>query len=191
MPESVLSLSFTQTGYYPILFNELSDCLSIKGAVLMDYASRQAGFKLMEETIGLFNIKIVSNEYKETPGYQDTINSFYKIVFKVEEDEPEIYAMGILFCLALMSFTDAAPRVVSENYCLPGEDWNLGYFVDGLKYKYGAICYSSDYLCGRMMKIDIIFDKNGKVTLTTRNRGKSADKWLAFLQGKKHLQKLK
>ena len=190
MSESVLSLSLTQKGYYPILFNELSDS-SIKGAKSMDYASRQAGFKLMEGTIGLFNMKIVSNEYEEIPGYVDTVNSFHKIVFKVEEDEPEIYAMGILFCLAMMSFVDAASRGVSGNYFIPDEDWSLGYFVDGLKYKYGPICYSSDYVSGRMMKTDIIFDKDGKVTLTTRNRGKSADKWLTFLQGKKHLQKVK
>jgi len=157
----------------------------------MDYASRQAGFKLMEETIGLFNMKIISNEYKETPGYEDTVNSFHKIVFKVEEDEPEIYAVGILFCLAMMSFADAAPRGISENYFIPDEDWSLGYFVDGLEYKYGSICYSADYLSGRMMKTDVIFDKDGKVTLTTRNRGKSADKWLTFLRGKKHLQKVK
>jgi len=190
MSESVLSLSLTQKGYYPILFNELSDS-SITGAMSMDYASRQAGFKLMEGTIGLFNMKIVSNEYEETPGHEDTVNSFHKIVFKVEEDEPEIYGIGILFCLAMMSFVDAASRGVSENYFIPDEDWSLGYFVDGLKYKYGSICYSSDYLSGRMMKTDIIFDKDGKVTLTTRNRGKSADKWLTFLQGKKHLQKVK
>jgi len=157
----------------------------------MDYASRQTGLKLMEETIGLFNMKIVSNEYKETPGYEDTVNSFHKIVFKVEEDEPEIYAIGILFCLAMMSFVDAAPRGISENYFIPDEDWYLEYFVKGLEYKYGSICYSSDYLSGRMMKTDVIFDKDGKVTLTTRNRGKSADKWLTFLQGKKHLRKVK
>jgi len=190
MSESVLALSLTQKGYYPILFDELSD-KSIIGAKSMDYTSRQSGFKLMEETIGLFNMKIASNKYEETPGYEDTVNSFQKIVFKVEEDEPEIYAIGILFCLAMMSFIDAASRGISENYFIPDEEWSLGYFVDGLKYKYNSICYSSDYLSGRMMKTDAIFDKDGKVTLTTRNRGKSADKWLTFLQGKKHLQEVK
>ena len=157
----------------------------------MDDVSLQAVVRLMEGTIGLFNMKIVSNEYEETPGYEDTVNSFHKIIFKVEEEEPEIYATGILFCLALMSFADAAPRGISKDYFIPDEDWSLGYFVDGLKYQYSSICYSSDYLSGRMMKTDVIFDKDGKVTLTTRNRGKSANKWLTFLQGKKHLQKVK
>ena len=156
----------------------------------MDDVSRQAGFKLIEETIGLFSMKIISNEYNETPGYENTFNSVHEIVFKVEEDEPEIYAVGILFCLAMMSFADAAPRGFSENYFIPYEDWSLGCFVNGLEYKHGSICYSADYLSGRMMKTDVIFYKDGTVTLTTRNRGKSADKWLTLLQGKKHLQKI-
>jgi len=158
---------------------------------VMDDASRESGFKLMEGTVGIFNMKIVSNYFKATKGYENTVNTYHEIVFKVEEDEPEIYAVGILFCLALMSFTDAAPRGISEEYFTPDEDWSLGYFVDGLKYWYGSICYSADYVSGRMMKTDIKFDKDGKVTVETRNRGKSADKWLTMLQGKKHLQEVK
>ena len=157
----------------------------------MDEICLKSIVKLMEETIGLFNMKITSNDFQETPGFEDTVNTYQKIVFTVEEEEPEIFAVGILFCLALLSFTDAAPRGISEDYFKPDEDWNLGYFVDGLKYQFGSICYSADYLSGRMMKTDIQFDKDGTVTLETRNRGKSADKWLTLLQGKKHLQEVK
>ena len=157
----------------------------------MDEICLKSSVNLMEGTIGLFNMKIASNDFQETPGFEDTVNTYQKIVFTVEEDEPEIYAVGILFCLALLSFSDAAPRGLSEDYFTPDEDWNLGYFVDGLKYKFSSICYSADYLSGRMMKTDVRFDEDGKVTLETRNRGRSADKWLTMMQGKKHLQEVK
>ncbi len=85
----------------------------------MDNASRQARFQLIKETIGLFDMKIISNEYSETPGYEDRFNSVHEIVFKVYEEEPEMYAKGILFCLAMMSFADTAPRGFSENHFIP------------------------------------------------------------------------
>jgi len=39
------------------------------------------------------------------------------------------------------------------------------------------------------MKTDIELESGGKVTLTTRNRGKGADRWLTHLQGKPHIRK--
>jgi hypothetical protein len=41
------------------------------------------------------------------------------------------------------------------------------------------------------MKTNITFESAGIVTLITRNRGKSAEKWLLNLQGKKHIQMVK
>jgi uncharacterized protein len=38
------------------------------------------------------------------------------------------------------------------------------------------------------MKSDIIFESGGKVTLSTRNRGRGAERWLMHLQGKKHIK---
>jgi len=157
----------------------------------MDEISLKTAVELMRGTVGIFNMTIVSNDFDETPGYEDSVNTHQEIVFTVDEDEPEIYAVGILFCLAMMSFADAAPRGYSENYFVPDEDWNLGYFIDGLKYRYGSIRFSSDYVSGRMMKTCVTFDKTGKVTIETTNRGKSAEKWITMLQGKKHLQKVK
>jgi len=47
------------------------------------------------------------------------------------------------------------------------------------------------HVSGRMMKTYVTFDKTGKVTIETTNRGKSAEKWITMLQGKKHLQEVK
>ena len=154
--------------------------------------NRQTGFRLLEETIGITKIKVISNEYKEIPaGEEGDFNTFHKIVFQIDEEEPDICAFGVLFSLSLMSFTFAAPRGYSEIEFIPDEEWNLGYFLQGLSFEYKRLCFSADYLSGRLMKTDIRFESGGKVTLETRNRGKGADRWMIHLQGKKHIQEVK
>ena len=148
-------------------------------------------FRLLGSTIGLINIKILSNEFQETPGYKGDTGSYHKIIFRVEEDDPDICAIGILFSLSLMSFTYAAPRGYSEKEFIPDEEWNLGYFIQGLAFENGKLLFSSDYVSGRMMKTEIIYESDGKVTLTAINRGKSADRWMTHLQGKRHLSVVK
>ncbi len=152
--------------------------------------NRLAGMRLLEETIGLPKIEVISNEFKEFPtGHEEgEFNTFHKIVFEIDEEDPDIYAVGILFCLSLMSFTYAAPRGYSEVEFVPDEEWNLGYFIQGLSFEHRRLCFSGDYVSGRLMKTDIRFESGGRVTLETRNRGKGADRWMIHLQGKKHIQ---
>jgi hypothetical protein len=148
------------------------------------------GFKLLEDIIGT-RIKILSNHYQELPGGDDQVNTYQTITFQVEEEEPDDLAIGILFCLSLMSFTYSAPRGFSEIEFIPDEKWNLGYFVQGLRFRNGSLCFSSDYVSGRHMKTDIIFEPGGKVTIATRNRARGAERWLINLQGKKHIEAVK
>ena len=143
--------------------------------------NKSSGFNLLDGTIGI-SIDIISNEFEEFAG-----NACQKIVFQIQEDEPDIFAIGVLFALSLMSFTFSGPRGYSEIEFVPDEEYNLGYFVNGLEFKRQRICFSADYVSGRLMKTDIEFESGGKVTLTTRNRGKGADRWLTHLQGKPHL----
>ena len=145
---------------------------------------KAAGFRLLYETIGI-SIEIISNDFEEFAG-----NTHHKIVFQIIEDEPDIFAFGVLFALSLMSFTFAAPRGYSETQFVPDEEWNLDYFVQGLEFRNKKLYFTSDYVSGRLMKTDIIFESGGKVTLTTRNRGKGAERWLIHLQGKKHIQEV-
>ena len=142
-------------------------------------------YRLLEETIGI-PIKIISDEFNEIVS-----NTHHKIVFQIKEEEPDLLAFGVLFTLSLMSFTFAAPRGISENYFIPDEEWNLEYFVQGLEFENKNLRFSSDYVSGRLMKTDLIFASGGRVTLTTRNRGKGAQRWLQHLQGKKHISPVK
>ncbi len=141
-------------------------------------------YRLLEETIGI-PIEIKSNEFNEI-----YTNTHHKIVFQIKEEEPDLLTFGVLFTLSLMSFTFAAPRGISENYFVPDEEWNLEYFIQGLEFENKCLRFSSDYVSGRLMKTDIVFESGGRVTLTTRNRGKGAERWLIHLQGKKHIQSI-
>jgi len=139
-------------------------------------------YRYLTETIGI-PIEIISNEYEEFHG-----NEHQKIIFKINEEEPDLFSFSVLFTLSLMSFTYAAPRGFSETHFEPDEEWNLEYFLQGLEFERGRLKYSGDYVSGRHMKTTIVFEPGGRVTLDTRNRGKGADRWIIQLQGKKHIQ---
>jgi hypothetical protein len=151
--------------------------------------NRLAGIHLLESTIGI-ELKIVENEYQELPLDDGTVNSTLKIVFQITEEEPDLSAIGVLFCLALMSFTYAAPRGYSFNDFIPDEEYNLGYFLEGLRIEFGVLRHEADYVSGRCVKTDISYEPGGRVTISTRNRGRGADRWITHLQGKKHIQAL-
>jgi len=144
-------------------------------------------YRLLGHTVGI-PLEILSNEFKEVPGYEGTVNSYQEIVFQIKEEEPDLFAIGVLYTLSLMSFSFATPRGYSAEYFIPDEQWNLGYFVQGLEFRDKHLCFSSDYISGRLMKTDIIFESSGRVTLTTRNRGRGAERWLTHLQGKRHIR---
>lgn len=143
--------------------------------------------RFMMEAIGT-ELDILSNEFQERPGPGGEAYSYQNIVFQMTEEEPDLFAFSILFTLSLMSFTFAAPRGYSEKLFIPDEEWNLEYFVQGLSYENKKLCFSADYVSGRMMKTDIEFESGGKVTIKTRNRGRGAERWLTHLQGKRHIQ---
>jgi len=152
--------------------------------------NKLTGIHLLDSTIGI-EIEILANEYQELPLEDGTVNSSHKIVFQVTEEEPDISTIGILFALALMSFTYAAPRGYSFNDFIPDEEYNLGYFVEGLRFEHGVLSHESDYVSGRCVKTDITYEVGGKVSIVTRNRGRGADRWMMHLQGKKHIQEVK
>ncbi len=152
------------------------------GQITMEQDS--LSFRYLAETVGI-PIEIISNEFDEFHG-----NEHQNIVFQIKEEEPDLFAFGVLFTLSLMSFTYAAPRGYSENEFVPDEEWHLEYFLQGLEFERGRLKYSGDYVSGRHMKTTIIFEPGGQVTLDTRNRGKGADRWMIHLQGKKHIQQI-
>jgi hypothetical protein len=145
---------------------------------------------LLDETIGI-SIEIEYNHFDETPGGDGSVNTFQEIVFQINEEDPEVYAVGILYTLSLMSFTFAAPRGFSENEFVPDEQWSLGHFLQGLEFRHNHLCFSADYVSGRLMKTDITYQSGGRVRVLTSARGRSAETWLTHLQGRRHLTPVK
>jgi len=89
-----------------------------------------------------------------------------------------------------MSFTYATPRGYSENLFIPDEEWNLGYFIQHLTYEKRNLCFSGDYISGRLIKTDITCESGGKLTIVTWNRGKEAERWVMHLKGEKHIKQV-
>ncbi len=147
----------------------------------------EIAFRLLYETVGI-KIRIISDNYQEIPADEGPNNTAHEIAFQIEEEEPDIYAFGVLFTLSLMSFVYSAPRGYSENLFFPDEDWKLEYFLNGLAYENKNLYFSADYVSGRCMKTYITFQSGGRVTLRTYNRSRGADRWLLHLQGKKHIK---
>ena len=57
---------------------------------------KSLGYRLLSETVGI-PIEIVSNDYEEFPGCEETVNTFQEIIFQIKEEDPDDWAIGILF----------------------------------------------------------------------------------------------
>jgi hypothetical protein len=56
-----------------------------------------------------------------------------------------------------------------------------------IKVRRGRLSFDADYVRGRMMKITVTIHPDGRFTLDTMNRGETATRWMARIQGKKVL----
>ena|ERR1017187_9021084 len=100
--------------------------------------NRLVGLHLLESTIGI-ELEELENEYQEHPLSTGETNSLHKIIFQITEEEPDLSSIGVLFAISLMSFTYAAPRGYSFNDFIPDEEYNIGYFLEGLHFVPPAI----------------------------------------------------
>ncbi|HVO72063.1 MAG TPA: hypothetical protein VMT24_18565 [Aggregatilineaceae bacterium] len=109
-----------------------------------------------------------------------------------EEEDPadiaEWAAFGLIFALAVLSFADARPRGQSDIDFLEDDEFTVADLFECLRFSNGELRFSVDYLRGRCMKTDITVRRDGRMTLSTRNRGQAALRWLDRLEGKKTLK---
>ena len=164
----------------------------------MSATERIAAYKLIQSGT-LVNFDIVKTEVHE--GGAEEVVQVDMLLGEVEGDQDldegevpyrtddhEWGGIGFMFCLAIMSFADARPRGSSEIDFIEDDELSLADFLDGLRYVRGELHFSGDYVRGRCVKTDIIVRPDGTATLTTRNRGEAATRWVGRLKGKKVLE---
>jgi hypothetical protein len=145
---------------------------------------KEFALDFLQTSIGI-PFRIVSNELTT---FKD--NERHEIVLQILEEEPDIFALGLIFTLSLMSFTFSAPRGYSELEFIPDEEWNIIYFLKGLEFVNQRLEFYADYISGRHMKTRIVYESGGRLTLRTTNRGRGADRWITHLQGKGHIKEV-
>jgi hypothetical protein len=158
----------------------------------MTDSDRMTGYELIK-TATLVNFDIIEKKAQTSPDGEETCVRIEMLLGEEEEDgerteDVEWGAFGFIFALAVLSFHDARPRGVSDMHYEDKDEFTVADFIENLRYERGELRFTSDYLRGRCMKTDVTVRPNGSVTLTTRNRGESALRWVDRLKGKNFLQ---
>ncbi len=149
----------------------------------MHQVDREAGYELLSQVAGL-------ELYDLATEYTDRSGGIMRISFRIDEEDVETSAFGLIFALGVMSFHDARPRGVSEMHFVEKDEWHVGDMLRHLRYEYGMLRFYADYVRGRMMKTSIEIDQDSVVKLQTVGRARVAEGWVARLQGKQKLKLL-
>lgn len=104
-----------------------------------------------------------------------------------EDEDVEWGAFGFIYAIGLLSFHDARPRGHSGMHFKEHDPWTAADMQRHLRYERGRLSFDSDYVRGRMMKTTVTIYPDGRFTLDTVNRGETATRWIARIQGKKVL----
>jgi len=139
-------------------------------------------YQLLADVTSL-DLSIVESERSEI---QDTVHM--KMVLRDDPDILASCAFGLIYALGVLSFSDARPRGVSGMDFAEKDDWYVSDMFSHLRFEDGRLHFYADYVRGRMMKTTVEIDPDGVIRLETINRGESAARWVATLQGKKKLK---
>ena len=155
----------------------------------MSGSDKYAGHHLIE-TGALIECRILDSHTAFGPD-KENVEASVELIFTAEDEDvdpadiAEWGAFGFLFAIAILSFHDARPRGYSEKDFLPEDEFTVTDFFESLSYCQDGLHLRIDYVRGRSVKTDITVRPDGTATLTTWGRGRSAQRWLDTLQGKK------
>jgi hypothetical protein len=157
----------------------------------MNENDRPAGLRLLEQAV-LVDFEILRSEVFAGPdGGEFGLRIELRFVRDDEDDfgGDDSGALGFLFAVGVLSFADARPRGASEMHYREQDEFGVGDFLNCLSYSVGGqLRFDADYLRGRRMKTRIVVSPDGAVVINTQGRGKSAEHWLARLQGGQRLR---
>jgi len=159
----------------------------------MNENDRQAGLRLLEQAV-LVDFEILRSEVFAGP---DGGEFGLRIELRFARDDEDDFggddsgAFGFLFAVGVLSFADARPRGASEMHYREQDEFGVGDFLNCLSYAVGGqLRFDADYVRGRRMKTRVVVSPDGAVVIDTQGRGKSAEHWLARLQGGQRLHSM-
>ena len=135
--------------------------------------------QLIEDLLAL-DLQVVESKRSE---FQGTVHM--KMTLREEPGILATCAFALVYGIGVLSFADARPRGVSGMHFKDDDQWYVGDMLRGLKFERGELHFHADYVRGRMMKTTVYVRPDGTIELETINRGESAARWVATLQGKK------
>ncbi len=138
-------------------------------------------YELLHDLLAL-DLKVVESKRSDFHG---TVHM--KMVLSEDPDILVTCSFALIYGLGVLSFADARPRGVSGIDFEEKDDWCVADMLRHLHYEHGELRFYADYVRGRMMKTTIDIHQDGTIRLETINRGESAVRWVATLQGKKKL----
>lgn len=144
--------------------------------------SRAYALELLADTIGVVEIEVVDT--RVTEGADDAV---VEMDLRVDEDDVEPWAFGIVFALGVLSFSDARPRGYSEVDFVDEDEWSIPDMLRHLHFRGGELHFYADYVRGRMMKTEVSIKRDGAIFIRTIHRGTAATRWVTKLQGKRTL----
>lgn len=140
------------------------------------------GYELLASTVGL-EVEVLGTTTRPTTDDDLAV----EIELRIDEDDVEPFAIGILFVLGVLSFSEARPAGVSEIDFHEKDDFSVADLVRCLSFRRGELRFDADYLRGRRMKTEVVVRGDGRITVRTRGRDPSAQRWLLKLQAKRPL----
>ncbi len=108
-----------------------------------------------------------------------------EIILKVEEEDAETAAFGIMYAVSLLSFFQGLPAGISKIHYRERDIWSTEDFFRHLSFRRGKLHFYADYVRGRLMKTTIDISRDGTIRIATVNRGTLASLWVEYLLGKK------
>lgn len=108
----------------------------------------------------------------------------------------------ILFLISSLAFLEATPTVRADQVATDddaGEEsgefnevdgWTPADFLSHLRFEGARLRLSLKEIRGRNVFTEITLTVTGDLSLETLGRGQSANRWLAFVEGRRHLQQV-
>ena len=151
-------------------------------------------YELLTEVVGL-RFEVIERHVAETPE-----DLHVRLTCRVREeaaddeeaaDEDDVdvgtFAFGLVYAFGVLSFHDARPRGISGIDFQEKDSWTVPDMLRHLRFQRGELHFYADYVRGRMMKTTVRVQHDGTVILDTVHRGRSAERWITMLEGKKPL----